>query len=73
MAPDDPQEMAEAIERLIADDAFRCRLAENGRQKFLQNFEFEPFYARIMATYSSVLRFVKPSIVRQFIILRQVS
>jgi len=44
------------VERLLSDEDLRHSLAERGRQRYLQRFEFEAFFKNLMAIYQSVLR-----------------
>lgn len=52
--PDDPHAMAEAIARLIDDQALRLRMGKAGRKRFEQEFGFEPYYEKIMRKYRRV-------------------
>jgi glycosyltransferase involved in cell wall biosynthesis len=52
--PNEPIKLAEAVERLMNDEALRLRLEENGRARYLERFEFEAFYAKVLAVYSAV-------------------
>jgi glycosyltransferase involved in cell wall biosynthesis len=54
ITPGSSEELARALEALIEPET-RARLGANGHAKYLQEFEFEPFYSRIIATYQSLL------------------
>ena len=54
--PNDPRELAAALERLLADADLRRRMGENGRARFLRLFEFEAFYARIASVYAQITK-----------------
>ena len=54
VTPGDPQSMADAIEKLIQDQEKRLAFGENGRRRFLENFEFSQFFVRIMDVYTSM-------------------
>lgn len=45
----DSEALARSMERLIADDAFRCRIAENGHN-FIQHFTWEDSYRKFKTT-----------------------
>ena len=49
--PNDPDEMADAIARLIADESLRHQMGTAGRKRFEAEFEFERFYSEIRAMY----------------------
>jgi glycosyltransferase involved in cell wall biosynthesis len=53
--PEDPQSMAAAIEKLVQSPDHRRALGENGRARFLEKFEFETFYERILELYKQVI------------------
>ncbi|MCS6953702.1 MAG: glycosyltransferase [Bryobacterales bacterium] len=53
--PGDAEDLAQALDRLLADAALRRRMGAAGRQRFLEEFEFEAFYRRMLAVYSDVL------------------
>jgi glycosyltransferase involved in cell wall biosynthesis len=50
--PGDPQALARAIEILISDEKLRHQFGENGRRRFLDLFEFERYYERMMKIYA---------------------
>ena len=54
VTPGDPQSMADAIEKLIQDQKKRLAFGENGRRRFLENFEFSQFFVKIMDVYTSI-------------------
>ena len=49
-----PQKMADALERLLLDTEMRIRMGENGRERFLNLFEFESFYIKVLNLYKRV-------------------
>ncbi len=53
--PADPKSMAAAIEKLLASAKLRQSFGENGCARFLQYFEFEPFYQKILEVYGQVV------------------
>ena len=52
--PNDPDAMARATGALLADPAMRSRMGENGRRRFMERFEFEKFYEKIMAVFEGL-------------------
>jgi glycosyltransferase involved in cell wall biosynthesis len=52
--PGDPTGMAEAMCRLVDSPALRERMGKAGRKRFLEKFEFEPFYANLLGLYREV-------------------
>jgi glycosyltransferase involved in cell wall biosynthesis len=52
--PNEPAAMAAALCRLFGDPALRDRMGQAGRKRFLERFEFEPFYAAMLALYRDV-------------------
>jgi len=52
--PNHPGALASAIELVLNDEALRDRLGKNGRARFLERFEFEAFYAKLLEEYSVV-------------------
>jgi glycosyltransferase involved in cell wall biosynthesis len=53
--PGDAVSMAAAIEKLLENPDRRQEFGENGRARFLERFEFEPFYKKILDLYKLVL------------------
>ena len=53
--PGKPAALADAIGRLLRDVELRQRMGENGRRRFLERFEFERFYARMLDIYRGLL------------------
>ncbi len=53
--PGDPNELAAALARLLSDPDLRRRMGENGRKRFLEMFEFEPFYGKICRLYENLI------------------
>lgn len=49
--PNDPPAMADALARLLADEALRKRMGEAGRRRYLEHFEFDPFYEKMTSLY----------------------
>jgi glycosyltransferase involved in cell wall biosynthesis len=62
--PNDPDMLAAAIERLLNDEALRHRLEENGWTRYLEKFEFEGFYAKLLSAYADVRRMPAKIVVR---------
>jgi glycosyltransferase involved in cell wall biosynthesis len=58
--PGDSEELAAALDRLLADAELRRRMGENGRKRFLAMFRFEPFYEKVLALYASVQKGRRP-------------
>ena len=52
--PNDPDDLAKALEQLLSDDKLRHKMGENGRKRFLTLFEFEPFYGKMLSLYSNL-------------------
>lgn len=52
--PSDPSSMAKAIEKLLQSTERRNMFGQNGRMRFLEHFEFEPFYQRILGVYAQI-------------------
>lgn len=52
--PNDATAMAEAIGALLDGDNLRRRMGEAGRARFLEHFEFEPFYGKVLDLYREV-------------------
>ena len=52
--PGNPKALAEAIEKLINDDDLRRQMGKNGHDRYLQMFEFEDFYQKIIALYQNL-------------------
>ena len=52
--PRDPNAMADALDKLLADPALCQQMGKSGRLRFEECFEFEPFYKKMMKTYSEV-------------------
>jgi glycosyltransferase involved in cell wall biosynthesis len=59
--PGDPEALAHALDRLLSDPELRLQMGQAGRRRFLEHFEFEPFYRRMLALYEEVLRPRVPS------------
>lgn len=53
--PNDPDALAEAVRELLADPVRREEMGRQGRRRFLEAFEFEPFYVRMMNVYRVLL------------------
>jgi colanic acid/amylovoran biosynthesis glycosyltransferase len=51
--PSDPEALANAIRRLIADPALRCRLAENGRRRVEEGWAVQPVVAELLKRLQS--------------------
>jgi glycosyltransferase involved in cell wall biosynthesis len=54
--PGDPDSLASAIEKLLAADEHRRAVGEAGRKRFLETFEFKPFYQKILDLYKQVIQ-----------------
>jgi glycosyltransferase involved in cell wall biosynthesis len=54
--PGDAKSMAAGIGKLLEDPVRRRIFGENGRVRFLEQFEFEPFYQRIIELYDRVVK-----------------
>jgi glycosyltransferase involved in cell wall biosynthesis len=52
----DPQALADAIRTLLLDPDLRRRMGVCGRKRFEEEFEFEPFYRRLIRLYESILK-----------------
>jgi glycosyltransferase involved in cell wall biosynthesis len=50
--PQDADELAAALRKLLVAPALRERMGRAGRKRFLAHFEFEAFYQRILYLYS---------------------
>ena len=53
--PDQPEALAEAIERLLSDEALRCRLGAAARQHVLRQFSWSQVAERFSSVFSDVL------------------
>lgn len=51
----DPEDLANKLDTLLSDVNLREKLARNGRTRFLDQFEFEPFYQRINTIYRDAI------------------
>ena len=49
--PNNPLEMASAIERLIDDKELRIKMGNEGKRRFYENFLFEPYFDKISKFY----------------------
>jgi glycosyltransferase involved in cell wall biosynthesis len=52
--PDDPSAMAEALATLLGNKSLRDAMGGNARQRFLEEFTFEPFYERLTRIYDDL-------------------
>ena len=52
--PNNPDMLASAIERLLSDFPLRQRLGKAGKERYLQKFEFEVFYSKMVLLYASM-------------------
>lgn len=53
--PDNPRALAGAIERLLVDGAVCEQMGANGRRRYLERFEFEEFYRKMLGLYSTLV------------------
>lgn len=53
--PGDPKSMADGIEKLLESPERRRIFGANGHLRFLEKFEFGPFYQRILKLYAEVV------------------
>ena len=53
--PGDSKSMAAGIEKLLESPDLRRIFGENGRARFLEKFEFQQFYQRILELYGQVI------------------
>ncbi len=49
--PNDPESMAAAICRLLADKQLQVSMGAAGRNRYMANFEFEPYYRKMCEVY----------------------
>ena len=54
--PGDPQEMAAALIKLLSDAELREKMGSNGYKRYLEYFEFEPFYKKISDLYLEAIQ-----------------
>jgi glycosyltransferase involved in cell wall biosynthesis len=54
--PGNPQEMADRIERLLESSERRQTFGTRGNARFLEIFEFEPFYSSIVRIYEQAMQ-----------------
>jgi len=54
--PNNPGQLAAALELLLSDSELRRKMGENGRKRFLEMFEFEPFYRKMLALYRNLIQ-----------------
>lgn len=55
VAPGDAEQLADALRKLIAAPDLREAMGRCGRSRFLERFEFAPFYARITELYRQLV------------------
>lgn len=55
-----PKALAEAMERLVADEALRAELGANGRRAFTERFEARQWAERLGELYAGLLRSGRP-------------
>lgn len=56
VAPNDPRQLAAALERLLENAQLRARMGENGRERFRKHFEFECFYEKMSTLYNELVQ-----------------
>ncbi len=54
--PGDPAALAAALGALLADEPRRLEMGRQARARFLERFEFEPFYRRMLEVYADSMR-----------------
>ena len=54
--PGDPKDMASALIKLLSDPELRQKMGDNGYKRYIENFEFEPFYKKITNLYQEVIQ-----------------
>ena len=54
--PGNSKSMAEAIGKLLESPSKAQEFGQNGQSRFLEKFEFEPFYRKILDLYDQVLK-----------------
>lgn len=54
--PNNPSELAKALELLISDSEKRQTMGMNGKKRFEMMFEFEAFYTKILSIYAKIAR-----------------
>ena len=54
--PGDAEAMAGALERLLMEPSTRAAMGAAGRARYLAEFEFEPFFRRMLSVYEDVLK-----------------
>ena len=60
VSPDDPDALADAVGRLLADPALRCSLAEGGRARLAQRFDVRRMADRLGNLYQTLTTAPKP-------------
>jgi glycosyltransferase involved in cell wall biosynthesis len=55
--PGDSESLAEAMSCLLSSPGMRAKLGVAARNRFLDDFEFEPFYHKVISLYQSVVRY----------------
>jgi len=53
--PEDPQTFVDAIERLLADRAYACRLGQNGQRAFREKYSWESQMPALQRFYEQIL------------------
>lgn len=54
--PNNVEQLAMYMEKLILDEEQRIMMGKNGQEKFLRNFEFESFYNKIYSLYQKSIK-----------------
>ena len=53
--PKNPEQTANAIERLLNDESLRIKMGEDGRRNVIDNFDWEKSVEKMMNVYNKVL------------------
>lgn len=53
--PNDHEKLAEALKKLIDSEDLRVEMGKSGRRRFVEKFEFEAFYEKLLEFYNDLL------------------